>query len=76
LLERNEIGCVDLLKIDIEGAEREVLAKGGYLDKVQHIIAELHGDYGFSDFSAAVAIHGLRAQAPNVDCKMITAHRA
>jgi FkbM family methyltransferase len=75
LLEQSEISRVDLLKMDIEGAEREVLAKGGYLDKVQHIIAELHGDYGFSDFSAAVAVHGLRAQAPSVECKMITAHR-
>ena len=73
---KNDIGRVDLLKMDIEGAEREILAEGDYLDKVQHIIAELHGDYRVSDFGAAVAVHGLRAQAPSVECKMITAHRS
>jgi len=75
LLAKHEIDRVDLLKMDIEGAEREVLSKGDYLGTVQHVIAELHDDYSFSDFSVAVAEHGLRAQPPSIECKMPTAHR-
>jgi hypothetical protein len=48
--------------MDVEGAEREVLANGCYLDSVQHVIAELHDNYSFSDFSAVVAKHGLRGR--------------
>jgi hypothetical protein len=33
--------------MDVEGAEREVLANGSYLDSVQHVIAELHDNLAF-----------------------------
>jgi FkbM family methyltransferase len=75
LLAKHGIARVDLLKMDIEGAEREVLANGIYLDSVQHVVAELHDGYSFSDFSAAVAKHGLRARPPGRECEMVTAHR-
>jgi FkbM family methyltransferase len=75
LLARYDIARVDLLKMDIEGAEREVLAAGSYLDKVQHMVAELHDGYGFGDFSRIVARHGLHARAPDRTCRAITAHR-
>jgi FkbM family methyltransferase len=75
LLAKHDIARVDLLKIDIEGAEREVLATGEYLRIVQHVIAELHNDYSFPYFSAAVAKHGLRARPADRECKMVTAHR-
>lgn len=75
LIEERGIGRVDLLKMDIEGAEREILGAGEYLDTVQHLIAELHGGYSFSDFSSAVAPRGLQARLPDDNCKMITAHR-
>jgi FkbM family methyltransferase len=75
LLAKHGIARVDLLKMDIEGAEREVLAIGDYLGTVQHVIAELHNDYDFSHFSAAVAKHGLRARFPDKECLAITAHR-
>ena len=75
LLTNYSIVHVDLLKMDIEGAEREVFARGQYLSKARHIIAELHGDYSFADFSAAVAESGLSARLPGKECKMVTAHR-
>jgi FkbM family methyltransferase len=76
LLERYALARVDLLKMDIEGAEREVLAAGNYLDAVQHIVAELHAGYSLADFSRAVAKHGLRARPPDHACIATTAHRA
>ena len=75
LMSRFSIGRIDLLKMDIEGAEREVLAAGHYLDAVQHIVAELHGDYGMSDFGRDVGAHGLDARAPDGHCNAVTAHR-
>jgi FkbM family methyltransferase len=64
LLKTRAIRRVDLLKLDIEGAEREVLAKGRYLDSVQNVIAELHGNYSFSDFREAVAIQAFMRAIP------------
>jgi FkbM family methyltransferase len=75
LLNTHGIRRVDLLKMDIEGAEREVLAEGQYLRSVQHLIVELHNGYSFSDFSEAVAIHGLHARYPDEKCRLVTAHR-
>jgi FkbM family methyltransferase len=75
LLVNRGIARVDLLKMDIEGAERTVLATGNYLASVQHLVAELHNDYSFSDFTAAVSRHGLDARLPDNECKAVTAHR-
>jgi FkbM family methyltransferase len=75
LLARYEMKCIDLLKMDIEGAEREVLAVGNYLDAVHHVVAELHDEYGFADFSKDVAAHGLIASPPTSLGGAVTAHR-
>jgi FkbM family methyltransferase len=75
LLAKFAIGRINLLKLDIEGAEREVLATGNYLDVVDHIVAELHDRYRFSDFERAVQAHGLRARASDSTCGAVTAHR-
>jgi FkbM family methyltransferase len=75
LFSAHAINRVDLLKMDIEGAEREVLAAGDYLGHVQHVIVELHDRYGFSDFNSAMRPHGLRARRPDSECLAITAHR-
>jgi FkbM family methyltransferase len=76
LLAKQGIARVDLLKMDIEGAERAVLATGNYLNSVQHLVAELHDGFSFSDFSASVGRYGLRSRPPDKeDCKQITAHR-
>ncbi len=75
LLSRYAIDRVDLLKMDIEGAEREVLAAGNYLDAVQHLVAELHDGYGLADFDRDVAAHGLVARPPRDSGGAVTAHR-
>jgi FkbM family methyltransferase len=37
---------IDLLKVDVEGAEREVFGDcAGWIDRVRNIMIELHGDY-------------------------------
>ena len=66
---------MDLLKVDIEGAEKEVFANGEFLPRVGYIIIELHNDYGFDDFSKDVARWQFRAVAPEGahGVKMITA---
>jgi len=53
---------IDLLKIDIEGAERRVFraAKKEWLKKVGIIIIELHPGYSFADFEADVIPFGFR----------------
>jgi FkbM family methyltransferase len=45
---------VDLLKVDIEGAEEAVFSSGAYLGRVQHVIAELHGGYSYATFQDAM----------------------
>jgi FkbM family methyltransferase len=76
LLEGQAITRVDLLKMDIEGAERAVLATGDYLNAVQHLVVELHDNYSFSNFSAAVGRYGLRSRRPDQnECRAISAHR-
>lgn len=75
LLTKFSIASVDLLKMDIEGAEREVLSVGSYLDAVQHMAIELHGDYTLADFGKAVGSHGLRVRPADDSCAVITAHR-
>lgn len=56
---------IDLLKIDIEGAEREVLrGNPACLSNVGAIIIELHGDYPFSDFEKDVAPLGFTVIPP------------
>ena len=55
------IDKIDLLKMDIEGAERDVFAHADFLDRTRAIVAELHGDYGLDQFNAHLAGSGLRA---------------
>jgi FkbM family methyltransferase len=69
------LSSIDLLKVDIEGAEEAVFAHGTYLGCVQHVIVELHGSYGYPAFGAAMLRHGLRARKPGAHCTAITAHR-
>jgi FkbM family methyltransferase len=76
LCRRNGIEKIDLLKLDIEGAEEQVLENGTFLDRTEHIIVELHGDYGFQCFQRDIAPYGLVAQEKRPpDTYMVTAHR-
>jgi FkbM family methyltransferase len=68
---------IDLLKLDIEGAEEQVLENGAFLARTEHIIIELHGHYGFQCFQRDIAPYGLVAQEgrpPNT--YLVTAHRS
>jgi FkbM family methyltransferase len=76
LCEQNGIEKIDLLKLDIEGAEAQVLKNGAFLARTEHIIVELHGDYGLQCFSRDIAPYGLVAQKERPpDTYMVTAHR-
>jgi FkbM family methyltransferase len=76
LCEQDGIEKIDLLKLDIEGAEAQVLENGTFLARTEHIIVELHGDYGLQCFSRDIAPYGLVAQKERPpDTYMVTAHR-
>jgi FkbM family methyltransferase len=77
LCEQNGIETIDLLKLDIEGAEAQVLENGTFLARTEHIIVELHGDYGLQCFSRDIAPYGLVAEKERPpDTYMVTAHRS
>jgi FkbM family methyltransferase len=56
---------VDLLKVDIEGAEEPMFAEPHFLPKVGFIVIELHGDYTMDRFSADVAPAGFVVKPPS-----------
>ena len=64
IMERYGISYIDLLKVDIEGGEKEVFANGHFIPRVGLVIVELHNDYQLNDFAADVANWGFRAIAP------------
>jgi FkbM family methyltransferase len=65
---------LDLLKVDIEGGEREVFANAEFLSHVRLGVIELHGDYTFERFAANVSSWGGIATLSNAagGLKMIT----
>jgi len=76
LCNQNGLAKIDLLKLDIEGAEEQVLENGTFLSRIEHIIIELHGNYGFQRFQRDIAPYGFAAQeAQPPDTYMVTAHR-
>lgn len=62
---RNNIEKVDLLKVDIEGAEQEVFAAPDFLRMVRMVAIELHAPYGVDDFSGDISDFGFRVEAPS-----------
>lgn len=42
----NDLANIDLLKVDVEGAEEELFTSGKFLKHVNCVIIELHNDYG------------------------------
>ena len=64
LCERHGLAHVDLLKVDIEGAEEPLFAHPHFLPKVGFIVIELHGDYTMDRFNADVAPSGFVVEAP------------
>jgi hypothetical protein len=57
----DELGweVLDLLKMDIEGAERDVLADAGdWLNRVRHIVLEVHPNTSPEELSGFLHPHG------------------
>jgi FkbM family methyltransferase len=66
---------VDLLKVDIEGSEKEVFAAGQFMQWVDFVVIELHGSYDLSRFSVDIAQWGFEAISPasRSDLRMVIA---
>jgi FkbM family methyltransferase len=77
LCRQNGLEKIDLLKLDIEGAEQQVLENGTFLGRTEYIIAELHGQYGFHAFQRDIAPYGFVAQERRPpETNMLTARRS
>jgi FkbM family methyltransferase len=76
LCNQNGLQKIDLLKLDIEGAEEQVFRHGKFLARTEHLIVELHGDYGLQCFQRDIAPYGLVArEARPPDTYLVTACR-
>jgi FkbM family methyltransferase len=77
ILSKENIDTIDLLKIDIEGAEKDILQKNqDWLNKVKNIIIEIHEPYSFSDLQEDLAKYGFTIMnPPDKGLKMLFATR-
>lgn len=62
---KKDIERIDLLKVDIEGAEKNVFAAATFLNKVHFVAIELHAPYGIDAFQQAIAPYGFTGEPPN-----------
>lgn len=65
LLDEHGIEQVDLLKIDIEGAEAEVFAEPSFLSRVGIVLVELHPPYDITALERDVAPAGFAVLPPD-----------
>lgn len=77
LREKYGVGRIDLLKVDIEGAEKEVFANGEFLPDVNFGIIELHDGYSHSQFERDINrwSFAMRLPDPGGETQMITFSR-
>ena len=75
LLEHHGLSHVDLLKVDIEGGEKEVFANSQFISRVGLVMIELHNEYKFNQFAADIAPYSFHASTPYThrDVKMVIA---
>jgi FkbM family methyltransferase len=64
--QRYAVGRIDLLKVDIEGAEEEVFARPTFLPRTELVIIELHGRYDLNRFQHDIAPYQFRAVGPDL----------
>jgi FkbM family methyltransferase len=64
ICQENELAHIDLLKVDIEGAEKELFANGHFLKRVSCGIVELHSNYGLEALKRDVVRWGFRVLEP------------
>jgi FkbM family methyltransferase len=74
ICEMLKVTQLDLIKIDIEGAEQEVFEHAEFVPRVGLGLIELHGDYTFEEFASDVASWGGVASRER-DIAMITFRR-
>ena len=68
LMSAYDIEYIDLLKIDIEGAEAALLSEhNDWLHKVQHIIIELHQPYNLEKLAIDLQPFGFKFYLPEDD---------
>ncbi len=72
LLEMHGYGQIDLLKIDIEGAERQLFENPAFLQRTRFAILELHGDYTADDLQRDVAPFRFHVWPADHQIKMVT----
>jgi len=66
IMNKYGIENIDLLKIDIEGAEAALLSENNdWLHKVQHIIIELHKPYNLEQLSIDLKPFGFKCHLPD-----------
>lgn len=72
-----EHGCdrVDLLKVDIEGAEKELFARPDFLDRTGFVIIELHDDYGIGELRRDLHSFPFEVHDADGDVKLVSARR-
>lgn len=78
ILERARFPRIDLLKVDIEGAERQLFGSGDrtWLHGVRAMVVELHDGYSIDALARDLAPHGLVVRAPGPDHPMVVATRS
>lgn len=66
LMKNHKIHKIDLLKIDIEGAEKELLHQNNdWLEKVENIVIELHEPYDLQALKKDLEPFGFKIITPN-----------
>jgi FkbM family methyltransferase len=66
----NGLADIDLLKVDIEGGEKELFASGEVLKHVNGVIIELHKDYGIKELKRDAAREEFRVIEPTAENKL------
>jgi len=65
LLDRHGIERVDLLKVDIEGAERQLFDHPEFMQRVHNVLIELHPPYTADDLARSVGPLGFEVLPPD-----------
>jgi FkbM family methyltransferase len=64
ICQENRLPHIDLLKVDVEGAEKELFANAHFLKRVSCGLVELHNNYGVEALERDVARWGFRVLEP------------
>ena len=68
IIETSGLDKIDILKVDIEGAEQQLFgSENKWLRKIRMIIIELHGTYSMEQFDKDMTSMGFKILPPNSD---------